>query len=138
MNYLKQKARRWAGPPRQDYWVLNGDHNKGRVYSMLFDTPNHLQDELFEFRFDRNRIHKVNTNNNHYVRLPYILFEYVRNDERVDLSDWIHTLRISQNYTIDKKTLLELYSVLHQRVFDYSNSQIHIMTREGTELNFPL
>ncbi len=137
INYLKQKAQIWAGPPRQDYWLLNGDQNKGRVYSMLFDVPNHIHNELFEFRIEHNRIHKVNSNH-HYVRLPYIMFEYVRNNERVDLSDWIHTLRISQNYTIDKKTLLELYSVLHQRVFDYTNAQIHVMTREGTELRFPL
>ena len=136
--YLKNKARVFAGPPQQDYWLFNHNNNKGRVYSILFDVPNNLFVEAFQFHFQTNRIHKINSSSDIYVRLPYITFEYVKDEERIDLSDWIQTLRISQNYTIDHKTLLELYCVLNHRVLNYNEARICVTTRQGTELSYDI
>lgn len=138
IRYLKNKARVFAGPAQQDYWLLNHNNNRGRVYSILFDVPNNLSIEAFQFHFQTNRIHKINSQNNNYIRLPYITFEYVKGEERVDLSDWIQTLRISQNYTIDHKTLLELFCTLNHRVLNYNDARIMVTTRQGTEMSYDL
>ena len=136
--YMKNKARIWAGPAQQDYWLLNHNNNCGRVYSILFDVPNNLMIEAFQFHIETNRIHKMNSPVDRYVRLPYITFEYVKGEERVDLSDWIQTLRISQNYTIDHKTLLELFCTLNRRVLNYNDARVQVTTRQGTELSYDL
>ncbi len=138
MNYLKDRARIFAGPPRQDYWLFNNNNNRGRVYSILFDVPNNLMIDAFQFHNETNRIHKINSTIDQYVRLPYITFEYVKGEERVDLSDWIQTLRISQNHTIDHKTLLELFCILNHRVLNYNDARVQVTTRQGAELSYEL
>jgi hypothetical protein len=134
VRYMKDRARMYAGPPRQDYWLLNNDSNKGRVYSIMYDMPIQLVNQAFQFHIENNRIHKMNNNTSQYVRLPYITFEYQKDDLRIDLSDWIVSLRISQHELIDVKTLCELYCILNQRVFDYNGARINVITNQGAEM----
>lgn len=136
--WLKDKARFFAGPARQDYWLLDQDNNKGRVYSIMYEIPNQLTNETYQFHIETNRIHKMNNQGSRYVRLPYISFEYVHNNLRIDCSEWIQSLRISENHTISTKTLLELYCALHQRVLDYNNARVNVITRQGAELSYEL
>lgn len=138
MRYLRDKARTFAGPERQDYWLLNNDSNKGRIYSIMYEIPSQLLNHVFLFQIENNRIQKMGNNTSNYIRLPYIMFEYEKNNIKIDLSEWILSLRISQNELIDVKTLCELYCVLNQRVLDYNGARINIITRQGTQMTYEL
>ncbi len=137
IHFVKERMRVFAGPPEQDYWLLNEGPNKGRVFPVMFTLPTQLNTNAFQFILETNRIRKMNSNDR-FVRLPYISFEYQCGELRQDLSDWIQTLRITENQTIDVKTLCALWSSLNYRVIDYNNAFVNVITRQGESMNLSL
>jgi hypothetical protein len=138
MKNLKDRMRVFAGPPEQDYWLLSDESNKGRVFPVLYTISNELSNNAFQFISETNRIRKSNTVNDRFVRLPYISFEYHCGEQSLDLSDWIQTLRISENHTIDPKTLCALWSSLNYRILNFHNARINVITRQGASMEYHL
>ena len=118
------KVRTWLGPLPQSYYVLTD----GRVVPSIMTLPSSLLGTYYEYKTGESII-RQSFSTARLRRISYIAVEVEGND----LSDWIQSLRWVGSAEPSLQSLVTLWGLIHQRVFELGTT-IHATKNTAEEV----
>lgn len=132
-NKMKASLRSWLGPAPTTYRLLLD----GRVFPGTVQVPLSILHQSYLYTPDSTMLEVQTADGSHLrsQRFPWIAVEIEEGSERIDLSDWIQSLRWKGTTMPPLANLLTLWSFLSSRAFS-STCIIHTIKNSGDAEQF--